>query len=173
MVHFLFSVLFMFVLTLFTNQEAIAVDSASAGSASAGAFGLGLVVGETTGLSGKMFVSSQRAFDFHLGVYDSRFRGSVDYLHHVFNFLKKVPLDGYFGIGGRIEDWGHHGDGYHSKHDHDHGTAFGIRVPAGIRHMFSEVPVEVFGELALTLFLVPDTEIDPGISIGAHAARYR
>ncbi len=83
-------------------------------------FGLGLILGEPTGLSAKFWTSKVNAFDFGLGVsvggdrishkydYDKsgRIHFHMDYLWHSFNAIsstERFPL--YYGLGGQIQLW--------------------------------------------------------------------
>ncbi|RPI72766.1 MAG: hypothetical protein EHM47_07515, partial [Ignavibacteriales bacterium] len=84
-------------------------------------FGIGLILGEPTGLSAKLWTSKENAFDFGLGVsvggdrisfkgkYNrgSRVHFHMDYLWHSFNAIsstERFPL--YYGIGGRFNSGG-------------------------------------------------------------------
>lgn len=116
-------------------------------------FGLGVMFGAPTGLSGKYFVGSDTAIDFGIGAY-YRYRGRdglhihADFLWHPVNLVKAEPfwLPLYFGIGGRF-------------FDHDTHTHVGVRVPIGIAFDFTNVPLDVFFELAFVLdFLIDDND---------------
>ena len=90
-------------------------------------FGLGLIIGEPTGISAKLWTSNENAFDFGLGwsvggnrigKYDGSYNGGsrvhfhMDYLWHSFEAVhstERFPL--YYGIGGRINT----GAGYNSS----------------------------------------------------------
>lgn len=114
-------------------------------------FGLGLMVGAPTAISGKYFYSRSNAFDFGVGGirYYRNHNGvhlHADHLWHPVSLASnpdfELPL--YFGIGARIFDF----DGG--------GTAVGLRVPIGIALDFNKVPIDVFLEFAL----VVDTYFD-------------
>ena len=84
-------------------------------------FGLGLIIGEPTGISAKYWTSSVNAFDFGLGwsiggdrigkykgFYDggSRIHFHMDYLWHSFNAIhssERFPL--YYGLWWAYEQW--------------------------------------------------------------------
>ncbi len=141
----------------------------SAGSLSAnqGDLGLGLIVGEPTGLSMKIWTSDEHAIDlaaaWSFSDNDS-FQLHGDYLVHRYNVFKdekikgKLPL--YYGIGARLklED---------DDRGRDDDDTFGIRVPIGITYLFDQEPIDVFAEIAPVLDLVPDTELDINVAIGA------
>jgi hypothetical protein len=134
-------------------------------------FGLGVILGEPTGLSAKLWTSSHTAFDFGLGwsiggdrigrhdVYyngGSRVHFHMDYLWHSFDAIRsseRFPL--YYGFGGRINS----GGGYRS--------ALAARGVLGIAWLPRETPIDVFLEVAPSLQLVPATGfgIDAGIGV--------
>ena len=67
-----------------------------------GTFGIGVVLGEPTGVSGKYWLSEQTAIDGAFGYsFGDRFRVSMDYLVHTNAFeAPEFPL--YYGVGGAI-----------------------------------------------------------------------
>lgn len=103
--------------------------------------GVGLIVGEPTGLSLKVWQDNVHAIDLGLGwtaEHNEDFHLHADYLFHDFLVFKpttgRMPL--YYGLGGSI-----------SRKSGDD-THLGIRVPFGISYLFADSPLEVFGELA-------------------------
>lgn len=132
-------------------------------------FGLGVIIGEPTGLSAKLWTSSNNAFAFGLGwsVSDSRFNRidsdnksrihlHIDYLWHSFNAIsssREFPL--FYGIGGRINT----GPRYN-------GT-FGIRGVLGVAWLPRSTPLDVFIEVVPTLYLVNSTSFGVDAGIGA------
>jgi len=132
-------------------------------------FGLGIMLGAPTGLSGKYFLGPDTALDFGLGtIYGYRDRRGVhlhlDFLWHPVNLVKTRPfeLPLYFGIGGRLLSgrrcyhWDPHG---YCDYYYDHYTALGARVPVGIAFDFNNVPIDIFLEFALVLdFLIDHDE---------------
>ena len=125
-------------------------------------FGLGIMLGAPTGLSGKYFLGPSTAIDFGIGAIGGYGRRDglhlhADYLWHPLSLVSAEPfeLPLYFGIGGRFwsYDYCHdHGGG----HCHD-GGALGVRAPIGIAFDFNNVPLDIFVELALVLdFLYDD-----------------
>jgi hypothetical protein len=118
---------------------------------------LGLIVGEPTGLSGKLWTGAGTAID--CAVAWSMSSGShmhihADFLIHDWNLLGSsdgtVPF--YYGIGGRIvlaDD-----------------TRLGARVPVGIGYYPSGISIGLFLELVPVLDLLPDTELDMDAAIG-------
>jgi len=125
-------------------------------------FGLGIILGEPTGISAKYWLSRTSALDFAAAWSfdgDDEFQFHSDYLMHFYDVIHvqegKLPV--YFGFGARIK---------HEKHRHDHDTVFGIRVPVGFSYELSRVPVELFGEFVPVLDIAPDTEGDINIGVG-------
>lgn len=138
-------------------------------------FGLGIMFGAPTGLSGKYYLSSDTAIDFGLGVY-RRFRHHeavqlhADFLWHPVVLAEADPfiLPLYFGIGARILDHDRHED----FHD-DEGTHLGVRAPIGILMDFNRVPIDIFFELALVVDLFIDGHDHGHIDLdGAIGFRY-
>jgi hypothetical protein len=133
-------------------------------------FGIGIILGEPTGLSAKLWTSKINAFDFGLGFseggdrisyngnYDngSRVHFHMDYLWHSFNAItstERFPL--YYGIGARFNS----GAGYDAS--------FGIRGVLGISWLPRSTPLDVFIELVPVLQLTSNTGfgIDAGFGI--------
>jgi len=133
-------------------------------------FGLGIVLGEPTGLSAKLWTSRINAFDFGLGVglggdrikykgvYDNsgRVHFHMDYLWHSFNAIsstERFPL--YYGFGGRFNT----GGGYDGS--------FGVRGVVGIAWLPRSTPIDVFFELVPVFQVTPLTGlgIDAGLGI--------
>jgi hypothetical protein len=124
--------------------------------AQSGRAGIGFIVGEPTGISGKRFITENTAIDAGAAwslVKNSNFHIHADYLHHNFSILKRefgitegeLPL--YFGIGGRI------------RFDDDD-SRVGVRLVGGVSYIFDNAPLDVFFEIAPIMDLVPKTELD-------------
>ncbi len=134
-------------------------------------FGLGIIFGEPTGLSAKLWTSKVNAFDFGLGwsvggdriskknryeEYGSRVHFHMDYLWHSYNVIsstERFPL--YYGIGGRYNSGGNY-DG-----------SFGVRGVFGIAWFPHSTPIDIFLELVPVLQLTSSTGfgIDAGLGI--------
>lgn len=159
--------------TLFFATAAQVV--AASGQASAqqpaekGVLGVGLIVGEPTGVSGKYYLSDDRAIDGAVGgaIVGRGIQVHGDFLWHPWLLEQKpsfaLPL--YLGLGGRILN--HNGGG-----DDDDHLRLGVRVPVGIMFDFTRVPLDVFAEIAGVLDF--RTAGDPfGVDINAGiGARY-
>jgi hypothetical protein len=122
-------------------------------------FGLGIMIGEPTGLNGKGWLTNRTAIDAGLAwsfVHKTSLHIHVDYLMHSFNVFpqaERLPL--YYGIGGRI------------RTNEDHNTQLGLRMVGGIEYMFATAPIDIFFEIAPILDLTPKTELNMNAGIGA------
>ncbi|HMP89002.1 MAG TPA: DUF3996 domain-containing protein [Kiritimatiellia bacterium] len=131
--------------------------------------GVGLMVGEPTGISLKKWIDADRAFDAGIAWSFSdnaslHFHG--DYLIHRNDDFPPPELKGksryYYGLGFRIklkED--NRGRG---KNDDD--AMIGIRIPLGITYLFSEAPIDIFAEIVPILDVAPDTDVRLNAAIG-------
>lgn len=150
------------------------VSLAGISSAQDRPFGLGIIIGEPTGLSAKLWTSQSNAFDFGLGWsvggdrisrFDGTYSGGsrvhfhMDYLWHAFHAIhssERFPL--YYGIGGRLNS----GGGYNSS--------LAVRGVLGIAWLPRETPIDVFLEVAPSLQLTPSSGF--GIDAGLGARYY-
>lgn len=129
-----------------------------AGSAFAqGTFGLGLIVGEPTGISAKWWLTSRTAVDAAAAWSfsdDAALHLHADYLFHNFDLIdvSKGQLPVYFGVGGRV------------KFDSD--SNIGVRIPIGLAYLFQDMPLDVFAEIVPLVDLIPDTDFELNASIG-------
>ena len=133
-------------------------------------FGMGIILGEPTGLSAKLWTSRDNALDFALGLglggdrikykgnYDNtgRVHFHMDYLWHAFNAIsstERFPL--YYGIGGRFNT----GGGYDGS--------LGVRGVFGIAWFPHSTPIDVFFELVPVFQVTPLTGLgfDAGLGI--------
>jgi hypothetical protein len=117
-------------------------------------FGLGVILGEPTGLSCKLWTGRSTAIDgaaaWSFGEEDA-LHIHADYLFHNFSLIKgNIPI--YFGIGGRAK--------FEKK------SKVGVRIPLGIDFILSEAPLDIFFELVPLLDLVPATDFDVNGGIG-------
>jgi hypothetical protein len=119
--------------------------------------GLGLILGEPTGVSLKSWTGRRTAIDAAAAWSFDR-DGSVhlhmDYLIHDFNLIKtrtgRLPV--YYGIGGRIR--------LEDK------TRVGVRIPVGMCYIFDDAPIDIFVELGPVFDVVPRTELTVAGFIG-------
>ena len=134
-------------------------------------FGLGVIIGEPTGISAKFWTSPVNAFDFGLGwsfggdrigkykgYYDGgrRVHFHMDYLWHAFEAIhssERFPL--YYGFGGRMNS----GAGYDAS--------VAVRGVFGIAWLPHNTPIDVFVELVPSLQLTSSTGFGMDAGIGA------
>lgn len=120
-------------------------------------FGLGAILGEPTGLSAKLWTSPTTAFDAGLA-YSFRRNGHihvhVDYLWHFSHVIsgpeRFVP---FVGLGGRLSGGKSSG-------------VLGVRFVGGLAWYPRDSPLEVFGELAPILDVIPATEFSANGGLG-------
>lgn len=121
-------------------------------------FGIGIMLGEPTGISLKTWSSRTNAID--AGLAWSFYKNPaldmhVDYLWHDFDVMKtneRIPL--YYGVGGRIRL----GD--------KNGGRMGVRGVFGIGFLLKQAPIDFFIELAPILDLLPGTTLSMNGGIG-------
>ncbi|HEX5058883.1 MAG TPA: hypothetical protein VFV99_05955 [Kofleriaceae bacterium] len=113
-------------------------------------FGIGLELGEPTGINGKYFFGPKIALDFGLGYiyrhyYYRRGEGLHVYGDVLFHPVSLVHADAFelpLYIGGGLRFWDFD---YCIGNDCAHsGSAIGIRVPIGISFDFNNVPLDFF-----------------------------
>ena len=129
-------------------------------------FGLGVILGDPTGISGKLHLTDRQAIT---GAVAWSFRGSTtlhlhgDYLlHHNLSGdvkgnlekgLRTVTPYFHYGIGGRLRD--------------EPEDRLGVRLPLGITGRFNNHPIDLFVEIVPLLDLTPATEFDLNAAAGA------
>lgn len=120
--------------------------------------GIGISIGNPTGLNGKYWLDSSRAVD--AGMAWSMGKGQAfsihsDYLLHkegAFYFNDIHPLDFYYGVGGRME--------------FSDEIELGVRVPFGLAHRFEAESADVFAEIAPIVDLVGRTGLEMHLLFG-------
>lgn len=128
--------------------------------------GLGVFVGEPTGVDLKLGLSHRSGLDLVLG-WDT-YHDNHDHYGHLTYLVTpfvgvgesiSVPLR--LGIGGAIYDDG----------DFDRGTNVAVRVPLQIGLRFRRSPIEIYGEVALKLTFIDENDnndtvdLDGGIGL--------
>ncbi|OGR81769.1 MAG: hypothetical protein A2X32_09820 [Elusimicrobia bacterium GWC2_64_44] len=123
--------------------------AAPAGASAAQKYELGVIVGEPTGLSGKMDLAGGGAMDAALAwstTGEDKLSFHADrlwYKRDVFS-PKEGSLPVYYGVGGSIK--------LEDK------SRLGARFPVGLQYFFKDVRFTAFLELAPIMDLLPDTE---------------
>lgn len=137
----LLSCIFLFVVLFFTSHSL---------SAQRKTFGVGVILGEPTGLSVKNWMSTNSAWDAAAAWSfsgDGYFHLHFDFLQH-FNIITvgsgELPL--YVGIGARAQ--------FRDEFN------LGIRVPIGAEYLLADIPIGIFAEVVPILDLIPNTDFD-------------
>ena len=122
----------------------------SIGNAQEEGFGLGVILGEPTGLCFKSWIRYQTALvgaaAWSFGDEDS-LHIHLDYIRHDFKLIKieEDTLPFYYGIGLRLKN--------------EKKVRFGIRFPIGINYMFKKAPLDLFIEFVPVFDLAPKTDL--------------
>lgn len=121
--------------------------------------GVGVMIGEPTGLNIKLWQNNRNAVDIGLAWSFSgngSFHLHGDYLFHQFNVfpVRKGLLPFYFGIGGRLKTG--------EKDD----TKLGVRIPLGLAYYFRDIPLDLFFEFAPIVNIIPDTSLNGNVVFG-------
>jgi hypothetical protein len=119
-------------------------------------FGIGIIIGDPTGVSAKVYTGSENAFDF-AAAWSFEGKGHLlfqaDYVwHSSLSRTSSGMFELYYGIGGRVifsDD-----------------PTVGLRIPIGIDYIFSSAPVDIFLEVVPVLDLIPSTDFDLNGGIG-------
>lgn len=135
----------------------VGMTATAARVAPAGDFGAGIILGEPTGLTAKLWIGRKTAVDAAVAwsfSEDEALYLHANYLYHFFHDNPDLPeaLSAYIGAGGKIV--------FRSD------TELGIRVPVGLSYLLGQVPIEVFLEVAPGVLLIPETDADIGAGIG-------
>ena len=134
-------------------------------TASAGATdsGLGVVIGDPTGVSLRVGLeerhSLETAFAFSSGTYEGlHFHGTYLWDNARRIQLQKNALEMYYGLGLRVISI--------NKGRYDGEVALGPRTPIGLLYKINNPNIEIFGEISATLDLSPRTDVDLDAGIG-------
>ena len=127
------------------------------GAVQAETFGIGVLLGEPTGISAKLWLGETMAVDLAAAwsfVNESAFHLHADYLFHFYDLItvSKGSLPVYLGVGGRFR--------------FEKRFRFGVRIPVGLEYLFEDIPLDVFAEIGPIVDLVPATGFDIGGGIG-------
>ena len=122
-------------------------------------FGLGVMIGEPTGISGKYWLNETNALDFSLAYSFVHDKSAVslhgDYLFHLPHLIKsELNLPFYYGFGGRIH--------FNNKSK----STIGARGVAGIMWIPNSLPIDTFFEIAPVFNLFPETSLQLDLAIG-------
>ncbi len=134
--------------------------------------GLGIILGEPTGISIKLWLSEKSAVDGSIAwslIENSHLHLHGDYLWHNYDItgVRKGKLPIYYGIGARIR-FDHkpehvvHGRIHSSKDE----TRFGMRGVLGLEYLFTTAPFDLFFEFAPIMDLIPGSDFSLNAALG-------
>lgn len=148
---------------------AMAVLLASVAAAQMSGTGIGLVIGEPTGLSLKSWLSGNSAITVG-AAWSFQHDGSLflwaDYTRHSFDITNSGSdrsLAFYYGLGGKASFIDNN-----DNEGNDNDVVIGARIPLGLMIPLRHHPVDFFVEIVPTLDLTPDTDFGVNGGIGAH-----
>jgi len=118
-------------------------------------FGLGIMLGEPTGVSVKYWNNERSAFDvgaaWSLAGRNEALHMHADFLLHSW-FDRTENLAFYYGIGGRMI--------FASE------ATAGVRIPLGLDYVFSSIPFDLFVEAVPILDITPEVEFAGNGAVG-------
>ena len=121
-------------------------------------FGIGIIVGDPTGISAKFWIGDNSAFDaaaaWDIAGGNDALLLHADYLKHNLDLVsvKKGQIPLYYGIGMRI-----------ILLNEIHVAA---RVPLGVSYIFDDIPIDSFLEIVPVLNILPSIQFDVDAAIG-------
>jgi len=119
-------------------------------------FGLGIILGEPTGISGKAWLSGKTAADAGISwaLTEPSIHLHADILVHNFSWVNvsNGELGFYIGLGARLQ----------LSDD----PKIGVRIPLGIDYLFESVPLDIFLELVPVFDILPDMKPTSNAGIG-------
>ena len=120
-------------------------------------FGIGIILGQPTGLSIKSWTGNITAIDA-AAAWSFRGEGALhlhaDILAHNFKLFsaRKGQIPVYIGLGAKVVL--------------ESDLLLGARVPIGLDYLFPNAPFDLFAEIVPTMNLIPATEFDIGGGVG-------
>lgn len=137
---------------------AVSVAALSVTTVQAKTFGLGLIIGEPTGLSAKYWLNERNALDAAVAWSfegNDSFHLHANYLFHNYSLINQpatasVPV--YYGIGARVKNRSNRSD------------KVGVRIPLGVSYIFNDHPFDLFAEI------VPIVDVSPSSGFSLNAA---
>jgi len=127
------------------------------GAAAQSGVGVGVILGEPTGISFKSWMGDKTAFDLGAAwsfVNENAVHLHGDYLIHGYNILphkRRLPV--YYGLGARLKI-------------QDQDSRVGVRIPLGIEYLFPREPMDLFIEVVPVLDVTPITEFNMNAAVG-------
>jgi hypothetical protein len=139
-------------------------SAALAAQTEADTFGLGFILGDPTGLSGKMKMDQRHSVDAALAYSSGRRNGLQLHGDYLWDRARswgttEGPIDMYYGLGGRFISY--------TNSDHKDEMSIGPRGSIGVAFNVNNPDLELFGELAAILEIAPSVGVDIDAGIGA------
>ncbi|MBI5555246.1 MAG: hypothetical protein HY920_05280 [Elusimicrobia bacterium] len=134
-------------------------------------YGLGVIIGEPTGFSGKYWLNNKEAYDLSVSFrFSSYLYLSGAYLYHNYDVFKnaKYASDAslYYGAGLRLIGDREHRYRKHFRDD-TYDTILGLRGTIGLSYFIPNQPFEIFIEFSPLLNIAPATDLDFSAGVGA------
>ncbi|GAB5410122.1 MAG: hypothetical protein BalsKO_24870 [Balneolaceae bacterium] len=138
-----------FTFSVLTFLEAVAQSK--------GEKGIGLMIGDPTGITFKNWTSSNTAFDLG-AAWSLEGSGGIsihgDHLWHSWFDVDKGNFAFYYGVGAR------------ARFIENEDSSIGIRIPLGVNYLLENTPLDLFVEIAPIVDLIPDTDASGDGAIG-------
>lgn len=119
--------------------------------------GVGIILGQPTGLSAKFWMNQKSAIDV-AAAWQFLPAGTVyvqaDYLYQIYHVfpVKKGSLPLYIGVGASATVQAN--------------PTIGLRVPIGIEYLFPDAPFDAFLEIGIGMSVYPATRVQPNGGVG-------
>ena len=145
--------------TLLTALSLLGRPDTSQAQSTDGLIGLGIILGEPSGLSAHYFLTENTALAAGLAWSfsgNNRLHMHIDYQINNFNLfdVDSGRLSFYYGIGGRMQ----------IRENAD--DKLGVRIPLGLNYFFAEIPLGIFIEAVPVLDLAPGTDFSANGGVG-------
>jgi hypothetical protein len=134
------------------------------------AFGLGIQLGEPSGLTGKFYLGGRRnAIDFAIGAYyaDNGPWNDAIYAQAAYHWhLTELAHGNGVSIPFRVGIGGFFTSGYYRWSDRDYDVVLGARVPIGLDFDLDAAPVQFYAEIGFQLTVAPPFRVGGDGAIG-------
>ncbi len=120
-------------------------------------FGLGVILGEPSGISGKSWLSKKTALAGAVAWSLENEEALHIHLDHLFHDFDSTPVEPgtmalYYGFGGRIK--------------FADNSTISVRIPIGLNYLVETAPVDFFLEIVPMLDLIPNTDFNLNAGLG-------
>ncbi|WP_413291119.1 hypothetical protein [Bdellovibrio sp. HCB337] len=127
-------------------------------------FGVGIILGDPTGLSAKMKLDGSHSLDGALAFSSGKRTGAQFHADYLWDRARswgttQGPLDMYYGLGGRLVSY--------EDDDDKSKLSIGPRGSIGLNFNINNPNIEFFGEVAAILEIAPSMAADLDVGVGA------